>query len=515
MRDSTQLVDMTGRLRILIVDDDPADARGLQEQLLRHGTAFETRIVATRQAAADALAAGEIDAVLLDMHLEGAKGATLVRELRDVAPAVPVVALTGTDDQDRSREAIRAGAQECLPKPGLDPSLLSRAVRHAIERHQVVEERLRAEARLGQAERMEAVARLAGGVAHDFNNLLTVIDNYGELLLDELADHPSASESVAEILTASKQASTLTRQLLQFSRRRPSRPKVLALNHQIERIRGTLERLLGTDLRLHTDLSADDPRVSIDPSGLDQVIFNLAVNARDAMTPGGRLTLETDRCPTSDGTKAWAVLRVIDTGEGIPPEVLPQVCEPFFTTKDPERGAGLGLSACHGIVAQAGGEITIHSRVGKGTTVEILLPAVDEPAEAQPASDEPRSPYGSETVLVVEDEPRVRALAVRALKRYGYAALDAPDGDSALALCADEIRKIDLVLSDVVMPGIPGPHLVEKLRAMRPGLKVLYMSGYSRDVVANPPRLDAPFLVKPFAPEQLAQAVRAALDARS
>ncbi|MFO0930284.1 MAG: ATP-binding protein, partial [Gemmataceae bacterium] len=374
-----------------------------------------------------------------------------------------------------------------------------------------------------QAQKMEAIGRLAGGVAHDFNNLLTVINGYGDLLLAVLATDDSNRPALAAIREAGERAARLTSQLLAFSRKAIVEPKVLDLNDVVEHSQRLLSRLVGEDIHLITVLDPAVPRIRIDPGQLEQVIMNLLVNARDAMPTGGQLTIETHPLFLSGHDLAghpalhpgrYAELVVSDTGCGMSDETLTRLFEPFFTTKGQGKGTGLGLAVVHGVVEQAGGLIRVHSRVGQGTTFRILFPAVPESTGGSAGGV--ASPLrGSETVLLVEDEDAVRTVSRIGLESQGYVVLTAESGPDAVRLAEEYPGPIHLLVTDVVMPGMGGRQVVETIRGRRPGLRVLYMSGYTDDAVVRHGVSDATdaFLQKPFTPLTLARKVRQVLDA--
>jgi CheY-like chemotaxis protein len=371
---------------------------------------------------------------------------------------------------------------------------------------------------------MEAVGRLAGGVAHDFNNLLTVIGGYSDLLLSGLDPGHLLYGHAAAINDAAARATALTRQLLAFSRRQVLQPTVLDLNVVVTETSKMLRRLIGEDIALVTTLESALGRVNADPGQLEQVILNLAVNARDAMPHGGRLTLETANVQVGEAEAHQQVgvmpgryvrLAVHDTGIGMDAATQAHLFEPFFTTKEPDKGTGLGLASVYGIVTQSGGHIQADSAHGRGTTFRIYLPRFEEGIEAvEPAAAPPTSLQGLETVLLVEDEVGVRGVAQRILQAAGYTVLAASDGEEAVRLCAQHAGPIHLLLTDVVMPGMSGPALASRLEAMRPAMKVMYMSGYTEDAMVHHDLLDpgTVFLAKPFTPEILVRIVRKSLD---
>ncbi|HYN92789.1 MAG TPA: PAS domain S-box protein [Pilimelia sp.] len=387
-------------------------------------------------------------------------------------------------------------------------------------------DRIRLEARLQRTQRLESLGQLAGGIAHDFNNLVAVILNYTAFIVEdaERAGVESIVRDAQQVIRAGQRGADLTHQLLAFARREVVRPRVLDLNQVVTDVEKMLRRSLGEHITLVTRLSAELPPVSADSGQLEQVLVNLAVNARDAMPRGGRLTIDT--C-VHDVDADYAVarpnlepgrhvrLRVSDTGTGMPREVAERAFEPFFTTKASGEGTGLGLATVYGVITQAGGDVHIYSEPGMGTSVNILLPVTEEPA-AHPAAEDPvnaRAGQG-ETVLVVEDEPALRQVACRILTAAGYRVLPAGDGAAALSLVAGHGGAIDLLLTDVVMPGMLGKELAERLVDARPATRVLYMSGYAQPVLASQGTLDPDvvLLEKPFTKPELLAAVRRRLD---
>jgi CheY-like chemotaxis protein/two-component sensor histidine kinase len=366
---------------------------------------------------------------------------------------------------------------------------------------------------------MESVGRLAGGVAHDFNNLLTLILGYGDLLRRSLASQPEQLKRVELIMQAGHSAAALTRQLLAFSRRQVLVTKVLDLNALVGRLAPMLQRVIGEDIELAIDVAPDLERVRADAAQMEQVLMNLVVNARDAMPGGGGLTISTRNRAAPPAAAGGAgdgrrqvVLAVRDTGVGMDDEVLSHVFEPFFTTKEEGKGTGLGLATVYGIVHQSGGRIEVESRPGTGTTFSVYLPPVAEPlGDGDESETRPRR--GEETVLVVEDQPEIRALACEVLRQYGYHVLDAGGGQEALRLSAQHSGPIHLLLTDVIMPGLGGVAVAEALSAKRQGLRVMYMSGYT-DQAVGPEALrpGVAFVHKPFYPEALARKVRECLD---
>jgi two-component system cell cycle sensor histidine kinase/response regulator CckA len=381
----------------------------------------------------------------------------------------------------------------------------------------------RLEDQVRQSQKMEAIGRLAGGVAHDFNNLLTVISGYGELLLATLPAGESSHDLVKEIIAAGRRAAGLTRQLLTFSRQAVIEPKVLSLSALVEDLDKMLRRIIGEDVQLAV---VSEPRVGAvkaDPGQIEQLILNLVVNARDAMPQGGRITIEVrnadlddtyvrDHLDAKPGTHV--LLAVSDTGCGMDRPTLARMFEPFFTTKG-EKGTGLGLATVHGIVKQSGGHVTAYSELGRGTTFKVYLPRVSEQLSwARSDLAKAVRPHGTETVLLTEDEDAVRSLARRILQECGYVILEARDGAEAVRLAEEHDGQIHLMVTDVIMPGLGGREAAVQVAARHPGIKILYLSGYTDDAVVRHGILQAEvaFLQKPFSATALAVKVRAVLD---
>ncbi len=379
------------------------------------------------------------------------------------------------------------------------------------------------EEQLREAQKMEAVGRLAGGVAHDFNNSLTAIGGFASLIASG-SKEPDTVEAAETILRASKRAADLTRELLAYSRRSTLQPQVVDVTSLIGAIRPMLVPILGENIAVVIASGAQQAMAKVDPGGLERVILNLASNARDAMPGGGRLTISTERriLPGPEGGEAsrWVVISVADTGAGIPPELHSQVFDPFFTTKPVGSGTGLGLAMVKGFVVQSGGQVALYSGLGLGTTIEVQLPEVVEPHEAkieavvEPASDPDR---GHETILVVEDDPAVGAFGRRVLTMNGYRVLLADRGASAQAILRSHSERIDLLLVDVMLPDTRGPRVVEQARASHPEAAVLYASGYSAEEMTKTGELPAgvELIEKPYAPTELLRRIRAIIDAAS
>jgi PAS domain S-box-containing protein len=418
-----------------------------------------------------------------------------------------------------ARHRKRDGTLVDVEERTLDMELAGRPTR-LVMAHDVTERR-RLEAQLQQAQKMEAVGRLAGGVAHDFNNLLSVILGYGEAMMTSLRPSDPLKDDVAEICRAGERAAVLTRQLLTFSRQKAVEPKVLDLNRVLAGMNRMLERAAGIDVRVHFRLAEPLGTVRIDLGGIEQVVMNLVVNARDAMPNGGEIVLETGDV-FLDEAYAQAhlgvtpgphvMLAIRDTGAGMDKATQARIFEPFFTTKAPGKGTGLGLSVVFGIVRQSGGSIWVYSEVGRGTVFKIFFPRVELEADALGPARPTKAPGGTETILLVEDDEQVRRLTHGILESAGYVVFAARDGFEALAIADGHPERIHLLLSDVVMPTMTGPELARRLVAARPGLRVLCVSGYTDDVVLEQADARIAFLQKPVTPETLKLKVREVLD---
>jgi PAS domain S-box-containing protein len=420
--------------------------------------------------------------------------------------------------KDGSPVWVRISAAVVLGPGGIPPNQVITLVEDITQGKRLEQE-------LREAQKMEAIGRLAGGVAHDFNNLLTVIGGYSRLLLmDQTAVEGSLQEPILQIAEAADRAAALTGQLLAFSRRSATEPRDIEFNNVVSNLERMLKRLLGEDVDVLLSLDPATGQIRADPGQIEQVIMNLAVNARDAMPSGGRLVIETAGVAVDE---AWAsghiglapgeyvLLTVSDNGCGMTPEVQVHVFEPFYTTKAPGKGTGLGLSIVYGILQQQGGKILVYSEVGKGTTFKLFFPklhhmAGDQQRTAPARLAPPRA--GTETILVVEDNQGVRKYVRAALGHLGYKLLEAVDGAQAMELARDYPAEISLLLTDVVMPQMSGPQVVRGLREHRPGIKVLYMSGYTELSIEVDLGHGEAIIQKPFSPTAIAERVREVLD---
>ena len=522
--------DASEPLRLVIVEDSEDDARLVVRELGRGGYHVHAQRVETRHDLSRTLADGEWDLVISDHDLPEFSAPEALSLVQSDPRHLPFIIVSGSMGEDHAVAAMKAGASDYLVKGHL--SRLVPAVRRELadaeqrrQRAQAEEALHRAESQLRQAQKMEAIGRLAGGIAHDFNNLLTAILGYSELLLEEMPRDAPDRADVDEIKKAGDRAAALTRQLLAFSRQQVLEPRVADFNEIVTNVGKLLRRVIGEDIELAIELDAAIGHVKVDAGQMEQVLMNLAVNARDAMPRGGQLRIRT--CPhvlpepchvrgVAIEAGRYLLVTVKDTGTGMGPEVARQVFEPFFTTKVAGQGTGLGLSTVYGIVKQSGGYILLDSEPGRGTAFEIYLPNVDEPLDTIRAdTGPPRRADGSETVLLVDDDTGIRELMRRTLKDGGYQVLTAPDGLEALAVARAHAGSIHILITDVVMPRMGGIELAAQITAIRGDMTVLYISGYTdrREWMGAASQVRCAYLQKPFTPSVLMRKVRELLDA--
>jgi two-component system, cell cycle sensor histidine kinase and response regulator CckA len=515
-------------IRVLLVEDDEEDYLLTSRVLSKSSrSTFVLSWVRTYEAALNELQLRH-DVWLVDYRLGTETGVALIERAIADGFRGPIILLTRRGGDDVDFEAIKAGAADYVLKDEITTGLLARVIRHAIER-KAAEERLRqSEEQLRVSQRMEAVGSLAGGVAHDFNNLLSVILSYSQLLADGLESGDPKRVDLEAIREAGLRAADLTRQLLAFSRQQVLRPRIVDLNEICAGLARMLRRVIGENIEFVSLPAPGLLKIMVDPGQIEQAIMNLVINARDAMPQGGTLTLETanvvlDAKDTAEHADAKAgphvMLTIRDTGVGMSAATQARMFEPFFTTKDVGQGTGLGLSSVFGIVRQSGGAIWANSNPGSGTIFKICFPvdtlsgaAVSESLSQEPITE--RVVRGSETILVAEDDERVRVMVCTVLRKCGYVVLEAPSGGDALIVCEQYKELIDLLLTDVVMPRMSGPQLAERLSASRPMMKVLYMSGYIGGAShQNGVHIaDGEFLQKPITPEILTSRVREVLS---
>jgi signal transduction histidine kinase len=514
------------RIRVLVVEDDDEDYLLTVDLLSRLGDVrHELHRVGDYQSALNASREGQYDVCLVDYRLGPDNGIELVRELIANGHDMPAILLTGQGDHEVDVEAAQAGAADYLIKGEINPTLLERTIRYAIRAHTDMRALRESEAELRQAQRMEAIGQLAGGVAHDFNNLMSAVVGFSELALLRLEDRDERmGHYLEEIRRAGERAAAVAHQLLALSRKQVLQTRVLNINTVVEEMESLLHRLLADDIELVSVLDPALDAVEADPGQIELVLMNLVINAGDAMPEGGKLTIETanvelDENHTSGSIDVapgpYVLLAVSDRGTGMDPETTRRIFEPFFTTKDVGKGTGLGLSTVFGIVKQSGGDIAVQSERGHGTTFEIYLPqahaGVDR-AQEPIASREP--PRGDETILLADDEELVRSFEREVLTELGYTVLEARSSSHALELARAHPDVIHLLVTDVVMPELNGRELSERLTQSRPEAKTLYTSGYASDAIVRRDILESgvPFIQKPLNRASLAQKVRDVLD---
>lgn len=519
---------------VLLLEDNSLDALLVQNALRSASDAgpvyrYVSQWSQTLADARDALAHQRFELVIVDLMLPDSEGLATLAAVRAAAPGSAIVVITGQNDHRSAVEAMRLGAQDYLVKGEFTYPSLERAIRYALDRKAFTEERLRDQSerellqeQLRQAQRMEALGRLAGGVAHDFNNVLTIILGHAAMMQGGIVTAVDANESLSEIRAAAERAARLTAQLLAFSKQQVSSPKVVNLDLAIADLEKMLGTLIGEHIELVTQFGPATRNVLIDPGHVEQILMNLAVNARDAMPDGGILTIRTSVAEVGDDQRRqrpyvpigrYVQLSVVDTGVGMDEDVRARIFEPFFTTKEKGRGTGLGLSTVYGIVKQAGGYIWCTSVPKLGTRFDIYLPETDAPQEHEPVVMNERPVAAGERILIVEDNAAVRAIVTRTLGKAGYLLLEASSGDEALALAAASAEPIDVLLTDMVMPGIAGRDLARRVMARFPAIKVVYMSGYTDDEFVRRGELprDHLFLQKPFTGVDLLNTVGRAL----
>jgi len=508
-------------LRLLLVEDSEDDALLTVRLLERAGYEVTFERVDTADALNRALDRQDWDMVVADYSMPTFSGTAALSLVRKRGLDVPFILVSGSIGADVAVAAMRNGAQDYLIKGDLVRFL------PAVERELEVAERRKEHKLVGQQlhqmEKFESLGKLAGGIAHDFNNLLGVIIGYCELLLDsrDLAD--AERERVREIKKAGDRAATLTRQLLAFSRKQVLEPRVIDLNALVSDMSRMFQRVIGEDIQLATVAAPGLGRVLADPGQIEQVLMNLVINARDAMPEGGKVTIETSNADLDESYTAthlgakpgpYVLLAVSDTGVGMDAKTQKQIFEPFFTTK--EKGTGLGLATVYGIVKQSGGNIWVYSEVGKGTAFKVYLPRVTQSEPTFKTSVATANSGGTETILLVEDAVSLRTVTATFLRGVGYQVLEAGGGAEADAVLATHKQPVHLLLTDVVMPEISGVELARQLQSRQPGLKALFISGYTDDALVRHGVLEAGIFIlsKPFSRDALLSKVRAVLDSK-
>jgi signal transduction histidine kinase len=511
-------------LKVLVVEDNPDDAKMVLHELTRSGLETISQRVDTEAAFLAGLDGG-LDLILCDYTMPEFSGLRALELLKKRGLEIPLIIVSGTIGEEIAVEAMRLGAADYLFKDRL--ARLGPSVHQALEQVRLRKERRKLEAELIEAQKMEVIGQLASGVAHDFNNLLSVIMGYSDLMMVKLEADSPLQKDAQTIRHAADRAAGLTRQLLIFSRKQTVQPVVLDLNEVVGDMKKMLGRLIDENVELIFALGPQIGRLKADSGYVGQVLMNLVVNARDAMPNGGKITVETGNATLDqDYARAhpdaapgeYVMLSVSDTGTGMTDEVKAHMFKAFFTTKPKGKGTGLGLATCQTIVQQSGGHIAVSSQVGQGATFRVYFPQVQEAIKLSDTSFIRKQPLprGTETLLVVEDEPAVRHLACDVLRAKGYEVLSATNGKDGLHVARQHKgAAIRLVITDVIMPQMGGRVMAEWLKSSFPGIKILYTSGYTDDAVTHHGVLDqgVAFLPKPYTPATLTRAVRELLDA--
>jgi two-component system, cell cycle sensor histidine kinase and response regulator CckA len=492
-------------LRLLLIEDSAEDAELLVRALRQGNVELTLERVEAEPELRSALK-HKWDAVISDFNLPQLDPLHALALVKAADSDLPFIIVSGTMGEDVAVAAMRAGAQDYVMKSSL--KRLAETLKREVKEAGLRRERRSLEEQVRQAQKMEAVGQLATSIAHDFNNLLTVILSFSQFAHDDLPNEHPSRQDLREVVECAQRAAGLTRQLLSFSRKTVYDPQLIDVNAVLHASDKMLRRLLGARIDYATLTSQEPAYVVADRGLVEQVVVNLVVNARDAMPAGGKLTVET----SVQGERV--MIAVTDTGVGMSEQVKARIFEPFFTTKQPGYGTGLGLSTAHGIVKQAGGELSVYSETGRGTTFKVYLPYRAPDASVGARADAPRVVRGTETVLIVEDQDPVREAVQRILTSHGYTVLQAARPGDALQLGRKSTR-LDLVLTDLVLPEMNGAELVQQLQSRRPGLRVLYMSGYAGGALTHQGAVEpgATFLQKPFTPDALTHKVRAVLDA--
>jgi signal transduction histidine kinase len=513
-------------VHLLVVDDDPQALALVELALVDAHFERHIEVVATATEGLERIKAGEHDVYLIDHRLPDGTGINLIHEAHAAGVDKPFILISGYGSGALDEAALREGAADYVEKH-LMSTHLERSIRYSVRDWQSSRAIHERDEQLRHAQKMEAIGRLAGGVAHDFNNLLTAIVGFTDLIAERVGPGDPTALDAREIRKAADRATALTRQLLAFSRKQFLDPTVLDLNETVLGLNHMLPRVIGEHIRTTTQLASDLRPVWADPSQLDQMLVNLVLNARDAMPGGGQLTIETGNVDFDEDRLLaeglalppgrYVMLAVADTGIGMDAATKARAFEPFFTTKPKGKGTGLGLATVYGIVDQSGGGIALDTAPGRGTAVRVYLPVTSATVARMgpPALETNVERGGSETLLLVEDNDSVREVTAQALRRRGYTVHEMRNAEEALAWTRTTRDRPDLLVTDVVMPGLSGPNLAARLVEENPALKVLYMSGYTDDATAVHGSFwgGVPLLQKPFTPTQLADRVRQALDA--
>ncbi|QGJ72101.1 Hybrid sensor histidine kinase/response regulator [Planctomycetales bacterium 10988] len=521
---------MPDAIHVLLVEDNPADQELLTIRLEESDKEIFKLFYADRLSQASQIVQEQpIDVILLDLSLPDAQGIQTVKQMAEVSPMIPIVVLTTLHDEAIAMQTIQEGAQDYLVKGRIDTDLLRRSIQYSIKRMMVEQELFKKELQLRQSQKMEALGALAGGVAHDFNNLLTGIIGYAQLLLYKPLDEDT-KEDISAIQDFANRAAELTKQLLAFSRSKPQKCVQLDLAPILQDSSRMLERIIGSAHKIELDVHSDLSPIMADQGQIDQVLMNLAINARDAMPDGGTIKLQADSLEITPRDSReypdlvpgnYVRIQVIDHGVGMDEHTKEKMFDPFFTTKSSGKGTGLGLVTVHKIITNFGGSIRVLSEIGKGTTFELLLPSQSQSEQPLPTEDEKASqplaasPSSDQSLLLfVDDDPAVLRPMTRTLSNAGYEVLDADLPSKAEAIFTENIERIGLLITDIRMPECNGQELYRKLVKKKPNLKVLYISGFLSDCELDPDNLGEleTFLPKPFSPDKITQIVHSLLQ---
>jgi len=508
---------------ILLIDDDPQAQALIEMALIDAHFERKIEVVTTAAVGLERIKADHHDIYLVDQRLPDGTGLDVIRAAKDLGADKPFILMTGYGSGALDEAALREGAADYVEKH-LVGAHLERSIRYALRNWQASRALQDREEQLRQSQKMEAIGRLAGGVAHDFNNLLTAVIGYTDMIAERANLDPETAREVGEIRLAADRGAALTRQLLAFSRKQLLNPTVLNVNDSVAGLLHMLPRLIGDHIHTDARLAAGLGFVKADASQLEQVIVNLVLNARDAMPTGGYVTIETanvelteDRL-TAEGLVLepgpYVMLSITDTGVGMDETTRAHAFEPFFTTKEKGKGTGLGLATVYAIIDQSGGGIAMDTAPERGTSIRIYLPITDAPASLERPHAARGATEGTETLLLVEDNDAIREISAQALRRRGYTVFEARNGEEAIDWASKSVVLADMLITDVVMPGMSGPNLAARLLQQTPNLRVLYMSGYTDDATEVHGAFwgGVPLLQKPFTPSQLAESVRMALD---
>jgi two-component system, cell cycle sensor histidine kinase and response regulator CckA len=510
-------------IHILHVEDDPTDGELLHILLSKEKFPCTITRVDSKECLLSELKRGNLDLIISDFSLPSLRGKEVLELSRATCPHVPFIYYSGTIGEDTAIEALLSGATDYVLKG--NPKRLIPAIHRALKEVEQKIEKTRLEQQFLQAQKMEAVGRLAGGIAHDFNNTLAVILGTSDVLLDELEEMNPVRDGIEEIQKAAQHASSLTKQLLAFSRKQVLNPAPVQLSVMVEKMGKMLQRLIGEDVEVSLRLDPDLNWTIVDPHQIEQVLANLVVNARDAMPRGGKLTIETSNVTVDAGYQRthlnidagrYVMLAITDTGHGMDSETQNRIFEPFFTTKPSGQGTGLGLSTVLGIVEQSGGHIWVYSEVGKGTTFKVYFPQSNKKPAGKKKKEKViilNADLAGKTILVVEDEEMVRKVIQKILTREGFRVFVTSSAVEALSTYEKERASIDLVLTDLLMPQMGGQELAEHLKKLCPKLPIIFMSGYTENAIVHQGILDRGihFLEKPFEAQRLLEKVREVL----